>query len=245
MPEEFYSLPLFGGSFPEKTLLTKDGVLLLKRMLCVLNHYFPHITYSPVLVHLLCLNLHFLSEAECLASIFVLIRKKEKLVQKFVNQKTTPISIICTSFSSVNQFAVCLHRLCILNLSKKELKVVLNCEIDEKDYATKWVSTMFESLPIQFRLHLLLLWANEGVSVLLRVGIALFCIAMGDVDEKENEKDIVVCVLDSVLSSMNESKWDGVLEVAISSCFLSFSFFLFFLESFCNIQLVSARWENT
>ena len=90
----------------------------------------------------------------------------------------------------------------------QELKLILNCSIDEKDYAQRWVSTMFDGLPLQFRLHLLLLWSNEGVSVLLRVGIALFCTAISEMDEKESEKALFLSILESVLSAMNELKWD-------------------------------------
>lgn len=72
------ALPTFVD--PTKMLhyhLTEHGVHSVKKMMCVIGHTNPDITFGPCLFPLASLLLHYLDEEDCYNCLYTLLRSKE------------------------------------------------------------------------------------------------------------------------------------------------------------------------
>jgi hypothetical protein len=181
-------------------------VVMAIRMLCVVAFHFPEFPFCPVLVHILYLALQCLTEMECLATCFTLLRKKEKLLKRIEKQ---PITLIATSKTSLTELAAVLHKFILVNLKLEDKFDEL--DIGPNDYAVHWMASFFEGLPTQYRTHALLLWTCDGISAVLRLGIALMSLA---IQKPAEDKDEFLTFLDWMLMSMTDESWKLVLSSA-------------------------------
>merc|ERR1711991_2702 len=84
-------------------------------------------------------------------------------------------------------------------------------DVGPNDYAVHWMASFFEGLPTPYRTHALLLWATDGVSAVLRIGIALMSLA---VQTKTEDKEEFLTFLDWMMMGMTDDSWNLVLSSA-------------------------------
>ena len=81
--EELHMTPLpsfVDKSYLERHYLTDDGASAAKRILCVIAHERPDITFSPTLFALTCILLHYLNEPSTYSCINALLRSKQRYI---------------------------------------------------------------------------------------------------------------------------------------------------------------------
>jgi Rab-GTPase-TBC domain len=72
--------PFVNKTCQERKHLTDAGVCAVKRILSVVSHERPDITYSPALFTLTCVLLHYLDEATTYACVSTLLRSKQRYI---------------------------------------------------------------------------------------------------------------------------------------------------------------------
>lgn len=65
--------------------LNSEGKEAIKRILCVFEYLFPHVTYSPGLVSLSSILLHYMKEHEVFSALCYLSSTKDHLIETKIN----------------------------------------------------------------------------------------------------------------------------------------------------------------
>jgi len=75
------SLPPFVDKcWQERRYLTDAGISAVKRILCIIAHERPDITYSPTLLTITCIFLHYLDEATTYSCVCALLCSKQRYI---------------------------------------------------------------------------------------------------------------------------------------------------------------------
>jgi len=87
--------------------LTDEGVMAVSRVLCVIAHERPDITYSPLLFTLTAVLLHYLDEAACYTCVSSLVTSRHRYIaqtmishqaQTFCLSELALKHVVCTLF---------------------------------------------------------------------------------------------------------------------------------------------------
>ena len=95
--------------------LNSPGKNAVKRILCVYAHHFPDITYSPNIVSICSLLLHYMQEHEVYAALCYMFSAKDYLVETRASWETN--SLVFTKL--LKSYSVSMN-FCVVGVPKKQ-----------------------------------------------------------------------------------------------------------------------------
>jgi hypothetical protein len=144
--------------------LNDNGKKAVLRVLCTLAAVHPDITFSPLLLPLASLFLHYMNENECFACLLAVIESDNKITQTEINWQTTGHvfrSLAKKYCKSSYDYIVHAIYKCTNNVDKS-FKVI-------DDYVW-WI---FKYLPFNYMLNIVDSFLLQGQKVLYRFGIVI------------------------------------------------------------------------
>ncbi|XP_051563597.1 TBC1 domain family member 24-like isoform X2 [Myxocyprinus asiaticus] len=149
------------GEIP-RYCLNKVGLNSVKKILILLSHHFPDVSFCPILPALVSLHLHFSEdEAQCFHSICSLVTytdpKKRYIDQTFL-----------TSHASCMTFGDLANKYC-----RGIRKLIASSHQNLFEFYSDWIMWIFADLPFTYAIRVLDVYLIEGYKVLYRVALAL------------------------------------------------------------------------
>jgi hypothetical protein len=144
--------------------LNENGKTAAIRVLCTLAAVHPDITFSPLLLPLASLFLHYMSENECFACLLAVIESNDKVTQTEINWQTTSHvfrSLAKKYCNSSYEYVIHAIYKCTNNI-EQSFQVI-------DDYVW-WI---FKYLPFNYMLNIVDSFLLQGQKVLYRYGIAI------------------------------------------------------------------------
>ncbi|ESP00285.1 hypothetical protein LOTGIDRAFT_141064 [Lottia gigantea] len=139
--------------------LTNDGIREVAKILAVLNHMNPDITYCPPVFSLACLFLHYMNSNECFNCLYGLLRCKDM------------------TYLMQTKVAWNASKLVFRDLAKKHAKsgytFILRQTSNIDSVFDRWIWWIFSDLPFEFVVKIVDCFLLEGVKVLYRVALAV------------------------------------------------------------------------
>lgn len=138
--------------------LNSKGKEAIKRILCVFEYNFPHVTFSPGLVSISSLLLHYMQEHEVFSALCLLSSTKDHFIETKSNWETT-----CSVFAKLLKTY---SRSSYENISKyatEPLDVIFN----------DWYFWIFDSLSFKYLVKIMDCFLFEGQKVFYRIGLAI------------------------------------------------------------------------
>jgi len=164
--------------------LNNKGKDAIKRILCVFEYLFPQVTYSPGLVSLSSLLLHYMQEHEVFSALCYLSSTKEHLIETKTNWDVT-----CSVFMKlIKIYCVSKHypptpppnpMSYIINFSfiyfkKSSYDIISKYATDPLDKIfNEWFWWIFDSLSFNYLIRIMDCYLIEGRKVLFRVSLAI------------------------------------------------------------------------
>uniref|UniRef100_A0A6B2L873 Rab-GAP TBC domain-containing protein n=1 Tax=Arcella intermedia TaxID=1963864 RepID=A0A6B2L873_9EUKA len=173
VPLSIQKPPLFGfkESF-ESHFLTAQGLEACKRILCVFAMENPGIVYSPSIVDLVCLFLHYVTEEEAYYMLNYVLKNTENRNYHIPTSKKDCQKVIFTFANFLEHKSKHLyHHIQSLNF--------------DTEFFEKWLIRFFVGeMPYSKVIRILDAFLLEGYSILFRVGLALLL---------ENQNSLMKC----------------------------------------------------
>lgn len=144
--------------------LNSEGKSAVKRILNVLASAHPDITFAPLLLPLVSLFLHYMSEAECYACLLAVVESKNKITQTDIHWTTTN-----HVFRRIAQKYAHHAYEYVLETLYKTIRDPKNCF----EIVDNWIWWIFEYLPFGYVLNIVDSFLLEGQKVLFRYGISI------------------------------------------------------------------------
>jgi hypothetical protein len=144
--------------------LNDTGKLAVKRVLCILQSVHPEITYSPLLLPLVSLFLHYMSESESYAAILAVVESGNKITETDIHWNTTCQVYRCLA----KKYSSTSYKYVLQGTYKS-----VNCWNKSAQVIDDWYWWIFEYLPFNYILNIIDTYLLEGQKVLYRYGIVI------------------------------------------------------------------------
>lgn len=139
--------------------LNTHGIETVQKILAVLAHSNPDITYSPIIQSLISLLLHYMDPSQCYNTVYGLFRNKSD------------------TFLTLNKLSYNASKLVMRDLSKKYARssysYIQRNSTSSETVFHDWLWWIFRDLPFQYLVRVVDCYLLEGVKVLHRVAIAM------------------------------------------------------------------------
>ncbi|XP_014284027.1 GTPase-activating protein skywalker isoform X2 [Halyomorpha halys] len=162
LPEKGILLPQFVESQHKHYYhLTKAGIKVADRIVCVLGFALPDITYSPMVYPITALLLHFMTEEECYNCLASIVSSKDIMFITQTKQlhEVTWRTVMHISRKHIKSAAVSLSRHCPNSRS-------------ERIYMD-WIWWVLQGLPFNHLVRVMDTYIHEGIKVFYRVSMAI------------------------------------------------------------------------
>ncbi|KAL1124173.1 hypothetical protein AAG570_001943, partial [Ranatra chinensis] len=142
--------------------LTKKGVKIVERVICVLGYACPDITFSPTVYPIAALLLHFMTEEDCYNCLASLVTSKNKvfITQTKLLHEVTWRTVMHITRKHAKAAAVHLSRNCPTSTRAERIYM-------------DWVWWILQGLPFNHLVRVMDCYLHEGVKVLYRVAMAI------------------------------------------------------------------------
>jgi len=188
LPTKHFKVPSFGGTLRLKDhMLTKEGKLIAKRVLCTLAVENPELNFCPILPNLVPCLLQYLPEAEVYVCVHLMVQKSSDEPFFFpTNQKTN------------QQFHLAFKDMLSMQFKNSDIVNVLEAiGVNISELAESWFANLFVGLlhyPIVNRIMDAFL--SEGSEVLYRVGLAIFRLFLSDLTSYQSREEFMTKLSD-------------------------------------------------
>lgn len=164
VPTSFFRVPSFGGMFrADVHYLNDNGIETVQRLLSVIRMQNPELDYLPMLPDVIGMLLLYLNEKEVFYTVQAMLDRSRRDNWWF-NVTRAAHALFMSSFTKLVEKN-------LPELYKHFVAVDFTIEL----ISDEWFSHFFmHSLPFQCVLEVLDAYMNEGLKVLIRVGLALF-----------------------------------------------------------------------
>ncbi|CAH1781490.1 unnamed protein product [Owenia fusiformis] len=140
--------------------LSNHGIHIVKKIVCVLGHTNPDVTFSPVLFAIASVFLHYMSEADCFNCVYWLVRSREG------------------SYLTQTKIGYDASKHVLRDLMKKYAKQAYTFLTSHhngaiEDVLESWVWWIFRDLPFPYLVRILDCYLYEGSKILYRVALAI------------------------------------------------------------------------
>ncbi|CAH1388692.1 unnamed protein product [Nezara viridula] len=171
--------------------LTKAGIKVADRIVCVLGFALPDITYSPMVYPITALLLHFMTEEECYNCLASIVSSKDIMFITQTKQlhEVTWRTVMHISRKHIKSAAVSLSRQCPNSRS-------------ERIYMD-WIWWVLQGLPFNHLVRVMDTYLHEGIKVFYRISMAILVLFQkytSDVNSRWS-KEIQENGIDSALHS--------------------------------------------
>lgn len=192
LPEKGILLPQFvENQHKHYYHLTKAGIKVADRIVCVLGFALPDITFSPMVYPITALLLHFMTEEECYNCLASIVSSKDIMFITQTKQlhEVTWRTVMHISRKHIKSAAVSLSRQCPNSRS-------------ERIYMD-WVWWVLQGLPFNHLVRVMDTYLHEGIKVFYRISMAILVLFQkytSDVNSRWS-KEIQENGIDSALHS--------------------------------------------
>eukprot|EP00794_Sanderia_malayensis_P005611 gene5611-6301_t len=163
LPENLPSSTLCNDNIFMSYYLTSEGVICLRRILVVLSHFHPDVTFCPILQQVAAIFLHFMEEVWCFACMTAMLSGRKMYFDQ--------------THAQANATDSALH-LCSVYTLKKETKRLHSFVLDrasntEMNLFPDWLRMLFQYLDFTVLMRLVDCFVVEGPKVFFRTGLFL------------------------------------------------------------------------
>ncbi|CAC5413241.1 TBC1D24 [Mytilus coruscus] len=140
--------------------LSEDGVQQLHKILAILHHTNPDITYSPLLYPLLGLFLHYMTPSDAYNCIYGLLTSKETFI---IQTKVAYEASKRVMRDLTKKFAKSAYVHLVRNCNTKDIDTVFD----------SWLWWLFSGLPFHYMIRVVDCFLLEGVKVFYRTALSI------------------------------------------------------------------------
>ncbi|XP_052057616.1 GTPase-activating protein skywalker-like isoform X2 [Mytilus californianus] len=140
--------------------LSEDGVQQLHKILAILHHTNPDITYSPLLYPLLGLFLHYMTPSDAYNCIYGLLTSKETFI---IQTKVAYEASKRVMRDLTKKFAKSAYVHLVRNCNTKDIDTVFD----------SWLWWLFSGLPFHYLIRVVDCFLLEGVKVFYRTALSI------------------------------------------------------------------------
>lgn len=138
--------------------LNSEGKQAIKRILCVYEYHNPQVTFSPGLVSISSILLHFMKEHEVFGALCLMSSTKEHLIESKSSWDAT-----CSVFSRL-----------LKSYSKTSYEIISKYATDSLDSIfNEWYWWIFDCLSFEYLVKIMDCFLYEGQKVFYRVSLAI------------------------------------------------------------------------